>query len=130
MNSKWKKKSPSIYRVRNIEMLSEAGKKKKGTKKKEDQKTPTTAYGATSPEFNFAPPLGPANLYKGQGIANWGPYTTSVESMSAYGLDNETLEGMGEAKINEASAWDPFKRIVEGKGSSWEAAQRLINMMK
>lgn len=105
-------------------MMNEA-KKKKGKKKEAEQESPK--YQA-APEFDFSIPLGPENLYKNQGAANFGPYTALVKDCPATEIEEGLLGSTTKLELRESSAWDPIKKMVENKSTgAWAEASRFIN---
>jgi uncharacterized protein with von Willebrand factor type A (vWA) domain len=124
------------------EILDEAKKKKEKVDKIKRMSAQIEAYGFYNEEHDFSQPLGSANLYRQQGAANWGPYTSAGTAVDHQNAGNPNAIRIKEEKalrtvvreviqnglIDEGSAWAPFiKRQEPIFESTWEEAAYRID---
>lgn len=125
------------------EILQEAKKKKEKAEKIKEKGASVEAYGLYDEAFDFSAPLGGYNLYKQQGAANWGPYTSAgpqidstfaspglgttelreSEEQALRALVREVIEN---GLIPPSSAWAPMLEKSRSPGTAWESAQQLF----
>jgi len=126
------------------EILDEAKKKAEKVKDIKKKGVSIEAYGLYDESFDFSSPLGDNNLYKQQGGANFGPYTSAGTTVdSAFHHPNIGAQRMKEhdekalrALVREViqnglvpadSAWAPLTEKREQLFESpWEAADHLF----
>ena len=127
------------------EMLDEAKKKSSVADAKRRRTPAMEAYGLYDEAFDFSEPLGPFNLYRQQGVANWGPYTaenphidstfrsynpgaTQMHEQDEHALRLLVREVLHNGLVPPDSAWAPLveRQRVEGSTNIWERADRLL----
>ena len=123
-----------------LDIMSEAKKKKEKAKELARHVDPL-AY-SYSEAFDFSAPLGQYNIYKTQGVVNWGPMTstgTKVDDRAGANASSEAairkyLRSVMQEEITEGdSAWKKVYEEMNGKkeekkkGNVWEQAMRLFN---
>lgn len=91
-------------------VIAEARKAKKGKKKEEKETEKSPGY-QHAEALDFSKPLGDWNVYRHQGVANWGPYTSQ-------GVVPENI-----VEDFRGSAWEGFAE--EAPGNIWEALERV-----
>jgi hypothetical protein len=121
------------------EILDEAKKKSEKIEKTRKRGAAVEAYGLYDEAFDFSDPLGPFNLYRQQGQANFGPYTAeNIPYDGAYHRDNRGATQVHEQAIRQvvrdviqnglvpgSSAWAPMLERESANGT-WEEAGRLF----
>lgn len=126
-------------RLEIAEILSEAKKKKEKGEDLKKKGASISAFGLYDEAFDFSAPLGAYNLYKQQGVVNWGPYTsagTSVDSnfadpnvgpkqMKEEAIRMVVRDVIKNGLIPEHSAWAPMLERQTPRGT-WEQASSLF----
>lgn len=128
------------------EMLDEAKKKKEKEVALKKRGASVEAYGLYDEAFDFSAPLGASNLYRQQGAANWGPYTSGgPEIDSMFSDPNRGATQMRESEeravrmlvrevienglVPPTSAWAPLtekRKVMPVAESAWDAAAPLF----
>ena len=121
-------------------IISEAKKKKDKAEKTKKRGASTTAYGLYDEALDFSAPLGAYNLYRQQGVVNWGPYTSSGPNIdSQFNNPNVGPMSTNEAALRsvvrdviknglipEHSAWAPMVERENPSEGTWGDASRLF----
>lgn len=126
----------SLKELRSIvaDVLTEAKKKKKKSKDLEKNVDPK-GYGYAE-SFDFSAPLGGYNLYRSQGVTNWGPHTGAGPKIDdnvggTKALSEKTLRSYLRSIIHEhisteQSSWNQLSELTDSKSKNfnniWEAA--------
>lgn len=132
-------------KIKIAEILDEAKKKSSKKSSMKRKGAAVEAYGLYDEALDFSTPLGAFNLYRQQGAANWGPYTsdgphidssfanpqlgaTHMRESEERALRMLVREVIQNGLVPPDSAWAP---LVEGQrepsfGSAWEAAEPLF----
>lgn len=140
------KKTISELRNSIAEILHEAKKAKKSSRKSSRRPPQVEAFGYYDKEHDFSEPQGVHNLYRQQGQVNYGPQTGGTPELANRGANNpnapsaanQMKEGDEKALralvreviqnglIDEQSAWAPFTKKQEPIfESTWEEVSYL-----